>query len=156
MIESSCVYLIQDGKWLFLERNRKKNDLNHGYWIGIGGKKEAGETIRECALREVKEETGLEVKDLQFQGRVYFRQDAYREVISVYTASLWTGSVQQDPEGTLGWIREEDVMKLHLWPGDRIFLERMLKKDVPFFYHMVYDAQGQLVEVKELPAEGEL
>ena len=47
-------------------------------------------------------------------------------------------------------------MKLHLWPGDRIFLERMLKKDVPFFYHMVYDAQGQLVEVKELPAEGEL
>ena len=77
---------------------------------------------------------------------------------SASSSELSTTSPEFGTDGNYAkcWIREEDVMKLHLWPGDRIFLERMLKKDVPFFYHMVYDAQGQLVEVKELPAEGEL
>lgn len=156
MVESSCVYLIADGQWLFLERNRKKQDLNHGYWIGVGGKKEAGESIRACAYREVREETGVNLRNLQFAGRVYFEQGEYREVITVYESFSWEGELRQDPEGTLAWIRKEDVMSLHLWPGDRIFLERMLRDDLPFFYRMIYDAQGQLIHVEELPAEGEV
>ena len=139
-----------------LERNRKDHDLNHGYWIGIGGKKEENESIRDCALREVNEETGLRLLDLKPAGKVYFEQGAYRETITVYESSMWTGNLREDPEGTLAWIDEKDVLQLHLWAGDRIFLERMIRKDIPFFYHMVYDAQGQLVDVQELPAEGEL
>lgn len=40
-----------------LYRNKKKNDINEGKWIGIGGKFENSETPIECMLREVKEET---------------------------------------------------------------------------------------------------
>lgn len=31
-----------------LNRNKKKNDLNEGKWIGIGGKFEGNESPEEC------------------------------------------------------------------------------------------------------------
>lgn len=36
MIKSTVCYLIRDGKWLMLLRNKKQHDLNYGKWIGIG------------------------------------------------------------------------------------------------------------------------
>ena len=42
-----------------LHRIKKKNDINEGKWIGVGGHAENGESPEECLLREVKEETGL-------------------------------------------------------------------------------------------------
>ena len=38
MILSTQAYLIKDGKWLMLLRNKKQNDVNEGKWIGVGGK----------------------------------------------------------------------------------------------------------------------
>ena len=60
MIESTLCYLEQDGKYLMLYRNKKKQDPNAGKWIGVGGKLEAGETPEECVVREVREETGYD------------------------------------------------------------------------------------------------
>ena len=54
---SSCVYLVKDEQWLFLKRNKKKNDVNHNKFIGVGGKLEENETMEQCARREVFEET---------------------------------------------------------------------------------------------------
>ena len=42
---------------------KKKNDLNHDKWIGVGGKFEDKESPEDCALRETKEETGLTLTD---------------------------------------------------------------------------------------------
>lgn len=157
MIESTCVYLIQDGRWLMLLRNKKKKDLNEGRWIGIGGKKLPQESIRACALREVREETGLEAADLTYRGRVYFQSPGpYEEVITIYTG-VPAGSVSRPcPEGTLAWVAEGEVMKLNLWPGDRIFLRRLLeKKPKVFCLGMVYDAEGNLLSVEEREAESE-
>lgn len=58
MIKSTVCYLIHDGKWLMLLRNKKQHDLNYGKWIGIGGKLKKNETPYECMVREVTEETG--------------------------------------------------------------------------------------------------
>lgn len=38
MKNTTLCYLEQDGSWLLLHRNKKKNDPNHDKWIGIGGK----------------------------------------------------------------------------------------------------------------------
>ena len=38
MIKSTVCYLVHDEKWLMLLRNKKQHDLNHGKWIGVGGK----------------------------------------------------------------------------------------------------------------------
>ena len=59
MHNSTLCYIVKDGKVLMLHRVKKKNDINHDKWIGIGGKFEPEEAPEECILREAKEETGL-------------------------------------------------------------------------------------------------
>ena len=53
------IYLKKDNCYLLLYRNKKKNDLSEGKWLGVGGHVEKGETIDEAAIREIYEETGL-------------------------------------------------------------------------------------------------
>ena len=57
--KTSLCYLEKDGRYLILHRTKKEHDENQDKWIGVGGKFEPGETPDVCALREVKEETGL-------------------------------------------------------------------------------------------------
>lgn len=54
---STLCYIEKDNKYLMLHRIKKKNDVNEGKWIGVGGHFEADESPEECVLREVKEET---------------------------------------------------------------------------------------------------
>ena len=62
---TTLCYIEKDEKYLMLHRTKKKKDENHDKWIGVGGKFEAGESPDECVIREVKEETGLDVKDAE-------------------------------------------------------------------------------------------
>ena len=149
--ESTCVYIVRDGKWLMLYRNAKKNDVNHGKWIGIGGKREGNETFEECAIREVKEETGFSVSSLQYEGEVCFYQNEIcTEYIRVYMVRECEGTEIQCDEGTLSWIEEKKVLSLPLWEGDRIFLKRMMQNEhLPFSLSLYYDTCNTLVNVKE-------
>lgn len=47
---------------------RKKRGFGAGKWNGFGGKIEAGETIRQCAVRELREEAGLLAAETALQG----------------------------------------------------------------------------------------
>ena len=58
MRKTSLVYIKCQNKYLMLYRNKKKNDLNAGKWVGVGGKFEGDETPKQCARREIFEETG--------------------------------------------------------------------------------------------------
>ncbi len=48
----------------------KKRGFGAGRFNGYGGKVESGETIQEAAIREVREECGVEVKELEQRGKV--------------------------------------------------------------------------------------
>lgn len=129
MLETTLCYLEQDGKYLMLYRNKKKQDPNAGKWIGVGGKLEPGETPEMCLLREVREETGLELTAYEARGIIYFRSDVWEdEVMYLYTATGFQGTLTRDcSEGELRWIPFEEIMDLSLWEGDRIFLKALLE-----------------------------
>ena len=59
MTTTTLCYIENEGKYLMLHRVKKKNDINEGKWIGVGGHVEYQESPEECLVREVKEETGL-------------------------------------------------------------------------------------------------
>ena len=61
MIQSTLCYIERAGQYLMLHRVKKENDLNHDKWVGVGGKFLDKESPEECLLREVKEETGVDV-----------------------------------------------------------------------------------------------
>lgn len=151
MRETSCGYIIKEHQWLMLLRNKKKNDVNQGKWIGIGGKLEPGESMLQCMHREILEETGLNAEALELRGVIYFQyEDCEPEKIYIYTIERFTGELKECDEGTLKWIDERDILSLDLWDGDRIFLERLLSQDHhTFCYVFTYDKQGLLAKVEE-------
>ena len=59
------VILVKDNKVLLLKR---KNEHGQGTWEFPGGHLEMHEEIRDCVAREVKEETGIVVNNIQFAG----------------------------------------------------------------------------------------
>ena len=140
MILNTLCYITRGDEVLMLHRTRKKNDINHDKWIGIGGKFESGESPEDCAVREIREETGLRFTphELRYRGIVTFVSDEWgTEYMHLFTVQADEGrlsSLQPDreEEGVLEWVPVEDVEKLPIWEGDRIFL-RMLKEDAPFF-----------------------
>ena len=130
---TTLCYPERDGKYLMLHRVKKKNDVNHDKWIGVGGKFEDGESPEDCMLREVCEETGLTVTKFRYRGIVTFVSDRDPcEYMHLFTCSDWTGEVRECDEGDLEWIEKKRLFDLTLWEGDRIFLE-LLDRDVPFF-----------------------
>ena len=133
MLNTTLCYIEQDGKYLMLHRVKKKNDINHDKWIGIGGKFEEKESPEDCALREVKEETGLTLTSYAYRGLVTFVSDRYEtEYMHLFTADRFTGELIDCDEGTLEWVDKALVPTLPTWAGDRIFLD-LLARDVPFF-----------------------
>ena len=133
-INSTLIYLEnQAGEYLMLHRVKKKNDINHDKWIGVGGGFEYGESPEECALRETREETGLTLTDCRFRGIVTFDCEGQETLyMYLFTASGWTGELTDCDEGELEWVPKEKVYDLPIWEGDKIFF-RLLEQERPFF-----------------------
>lgn len=128
MVNTTLCYIEQDGKYLMLYRNKKKEDINAGKWIGVGGKFEPGETADECVVREVYEETGLTLTEYEKIGVVHFFSDCCEaEDMHLYRGLAYEGQLCEEcPEGILKWIPVEEVTNLPIWEGDRYFLEALL------------------------------
>jgi len=134
-----------------LYRNKKEQDCNKGKWIGIGGKVEEGETPDECVRREVMEETGLQMEHFWQRGVIYFHSDIWEsEEMYLYSCDKVSGELAETcREGELRWIPIEEVMGLHLWEGDRIFLKQMLEGRNDISLLLRYEGDD-LVECKEV------
>lgn len=140
---TTLCYIERDGAYLMLHRTKKANDENHDKWIGIGGKFEAFESPYDCVLREAKEETGLTLTSLRYRGIVTFVSDQMpvAEYMHLFTADAFTGEVRECDEGDLEWIPIEELLRLPMWEGDKIFL-RLLQTNEPFFsLKLVYEGE---------------
>ena len=130
---TTLCYIEKENNYLMLHRTSKKKDGNKDKWIGIGGHFEKGESPEECLLREVKEETGLELTSYQFRGIVTFISDEWPdEYMCLYTADRYTGDIGNCDEGELVWVEKGKIMDLNIWEGDKIFL-KLLTENQPFF-----------------------
>ena len=122
MINSTLCYLERGDDYLMLHRVKKKDDLNHDKWIGVGGKFEERESPEDCILRETWEETGLTLTDYRYRGLVTFVSDeAPTEYMHLFTATGWTGTPHPCDEGELAWIKKAELRCLPMWEGDKIF-----------------------------------
>lgn len=133
MINSTLCYIESKGKYLMLHRTKKEIDCNKDKWIGVGGKFIDKESPEECALREIKEETGLSVTSYRYRGIVTFVSNKWAtEYMHLFTADAFHGELIECDEGELEWISKDKLLDLTLWEGDKIFL-KLLEDDIPFF-----------------------
>ncbi len=155
MKNTTLCYIERYDQYLMLHRVKKDNDQSHGKWLGIGGKFEDKESPDECLLREVYEETGLELTSYRLRGIVSFISDIYEtEYMFLYTADNYEGELYEEADGTLTpiinnkrtpcnegvlkWIDIDEVPSLELWEGDRIFLKKLRDEDDFFTLKLVY------------------
>lgn len=154
LITTHC-YLEKNDKYLMLHRVSKREDVNAGKWIGVGGKFEPGEAPEECIRREVKEETGFDMKSCRYRGVLTFIYDNKpAEYIFTYTSSDFSGDDSITPEcdeGVFRWVRKNELLDLELWEGDRFMIDYLLKeRKEPYSLKLVYDADDVLTEAWEL------
>ena len=129
-----CYIENPQGEYLMLHRVKKENDLNRDKWIGVGGKCEEGESPEECVCRETLEETGLALTDYRYRGLVTFVSDRWEgEYMHLFTATGWTGTVQECIEGGLEWLHKDVLAALLQWSGYKIILDLIRRPDTPFF-----------------------
>ncbi len=133
MINTSLCYIEKDGQYLMLHRVKKENDINKDKWIGIGGKFEDRESPEDCVRREVLEETGLILRNLNYRGIITFVTDKWEtEYMHLFTSDEFEGQIKTCDEGNLEWIDKSKLLQLDIWEGDKVFL-RLLDTDEPFF-----------------------
>jgi len=119
MIDAVIVHIIQDGRILL---HYKKRGHGAGYWNGLGGKIEQGETPEECAMREAREEMNAGLKNLVEVGNLLFYDvsgDDWR--VWVFRAEL-DGEPAESEESMPKWFPLSSIPYSEMWEDDRYWL----------------------------------
>ena len=146
---TTLCYIEQNDSYLMLHRISKQNDANKDKWIGIGGHFEENESLEECVLREVMEETGLTLLSYRFRGLITFVSDKWEtEYMCLFTADEFEGELQDCDEGELCWVKKSDINSLNLWEGDKVFFRLLEERQEFFTLKLVYEGE-KLVEAIE-------
>ena len=131
---TTLCYIQQEDRYLMMHRVKKEQDVNKDKWVGIGGHFEPEESPEDCLLREVREETGLTLTRYRFRGVVTFVAEGYEtEYMYLYTASGYAGTLTGCDEGDLEWVPKNQVDRLPIWEGDKLFFRLIADPDSPFF-----------------------
>lgn len=89
----------------------KYKTLNVGYFDIPGGKIEDGETAEEAAIREFKEETGIEVYNLEKVGNVIIEYSDRIYNMETFIANDYDGIPQEFEENFSFWINIDNLLK---------------------------------------------
>lgn len=140
MQPATLCYPIEDERVLLIE---KKRGLGAGQYNGPGGKVEDGETVREAARREVREEVGLSVMSMEKLGELtfYFGDDPFM-FVHVFRTFEFEGRARETAEADPEWFRFEDVPYDEMWDDDRLWLPLLFDGET-FAGTFRFDADGE-------------
>lgn len=130
-------------KVLMVHRIKRESDSHLGKYNGLGGKMHEDEDLFSCIKREIREEAGLECKEIILRGSVNWtgfgpREESWLGFIFLITSYEGT-PFTENPEGTLSWVKIDDIPSLPMWEGDRHFLPLVFDEDPrPFHAYMPY------------------
>ncbi|WP_341871932.1 8-oxo-dGTP diphosphatase [Salinispira pacifica] len=88
---------------------------------------EAGESFRQAAIRECREEVGLTPVDPELRGRLFFTfSDGYRMYGEVFWAYDWSGEETETDEARPFWQSAADLPYENMWADDRLWMPQAL------------------------------
>lgn len=119
----SCIPIKED-KIAVIRKNNKLSST-HQKWIPAGGHVEHGETLEEACIREIKEETGLQIIDPRIRGIVSFISDGgYHSICTFFADYNPVGEIDITEDNLeVEWIDIEDILT---------------RDDVTFYHKYIY------------------
>ena len=113
-VELTVLCLITDGDRMLLQ-NRTKNDWQ-GYTLP-GGHVEPGESFVDAVIREMKEETGLDIKNPRLVGVKQYPIKDGRYVVFLFKATVYSGTVVSSDEGQMEWVEGNRLSEINTVDG---------------------------------------
>jgi len=132
------------GKMLLLKRSREPMS---NMSTGVGGKTHFNEGIYESCIREVKEETGLDARNLMLRGviKTLLSGKDSSWILFVYFTDDFSGELCACPEGELKWVDLTNVMNENLIGFLREILPAIMQSDRVIEATIVHDEKGNVI-----------
>lgn len=137
-VELTTLCLLRQGSRILLQ-NRVKKDWR-GYALP-GGHVEPRESIVEAVVREMREETGLTVKDPRLCGVKQFPIPGGRYLVFLFRAEEFAGELTSSEEGTVEWVERGAVSSLPAVDDLEELLQVMENDSLTEFQYTVQDDQ---------------
>ena len=140
--------LSPDGRQvLLIHRNRRPDDPHFGKYNGLGGKLQRDEDVVACLHREIREEAGIECRDVVLRGTVSwpgFGKQGEDWFGFIFRVDGWQGEVRREnAEGTLQWLDLDHLLDLPMWEGDRHFLPLVFERTERQFHGVMPYRDGR-------------
>ena len=150
-IELTNMVMIEDKKTCkVLVQERIKS------WTGLsfpGGHVEAGESFVESAIREVKEETGLDIRNLKSCGIIHWahKDTLDRYIVHLYKTNDFSGElIGETEEGRVFWLTVDELKKSRLSNNFGKYLKMFLEDKYNEFYCFYRDGEPEAVSYTHL------
>lgn len=140
-VELTNLCLVHRGGLLLLQ-NRVKED-----WKGLalpGGHVEPGESIVESVIREMREETGLEIKNPRLCGIKQFPIDGGRYLVFLFETEEFEGELRSSEEGQMVWIQRDELPAYRTVEALDTLLDVMLDPALTEFQYIIEDGQWMI------------
>ena len=102
-------FLVENGK--VVVTRYKEDNPKAGYYEIPGGKIEEKEYPRDTAIREFKEETGMDIKSLTYKGKMTLEYPNRRFYFDLFRTNTYEGVPQDFKENTSQWIEISELLR---------------------------------------------
>lgn len=134
----------QNNKVLLLERY---NEPMKKMFTGVGGKTNFDEDINNSCIREIKEETGLNAKNLKLKGIIKTILEGHDSswILFIYLTTDFEGEQINCPEGELQWTNIDNIFEVNLIGFIREIMPFILDENAIIEGTIKHDLKGNVL-----------
>ena len=124
MKDAILCYIFKDNQILL--QKKIKGKFGGGKWNAPGGKIRILERPERAAIREVREETDLRVRNLQKHGLLRFSDEKGKSFeVHVFSTNDFQGEPVNKGEGELKWFPTKEIPYEDMWEDDKLWLPHL-------------------------------
>ena len=143
-------YLIKDNKVVVTKY--KEGNKKAGYYEIPGGKIEEGEIPEQTVIREMREETGLKIRNLKYKGNMIIEYPNRIFDFEVFICNECEGKPQDFEENTSEWIEINELLKKekilsNIMILDRFFIKGLTDEKCKFKMQIQVDEKENILSV---------
>ena len=135
-----CAAVIRE-KGRILVSSRPAGKAAAGKWEFPGGKMEPGEMPGECIVREMKEETGLEILNPRIVGIKQFPITDGRYIVLLFKTTEFIGTVVSSDEGEMEWVDINNLSEVNVVEDFHDLMKVIDDPDLNEFQYTIEDGE---------------
>ncbi|MBQ6519547.1 MAG: A/G-specific adenine glycosylase [Anaerolineaceae bacterium] len=109
----------------FLLTKRPDKGLLGGLWEFPGGKQEAGESLKECIVREIREELDIAIEAGEPFGIYKHAYTHFKVTLHAFICHHTSGTPKTLASSELGWFTREELRELPMGKIDRMIAKKL-------------------------------